>query len=117
MPFSYISQAAIYGLSSLSILTIGTTVAKISFALTLLNLANSLWKWINWLVWTIIVTLVLFAIPVAVLPWLQCKPLAKVIIDFLPGTCINKAPTVNFGIFQGGQYWTLRLRILGRTPY
>ncbi|KAH7024353.1 uncharacterized protein B0I36DRAFT_366304 [Microdochium trichocladiopsis] len=101
VPFSNLNLAATYGLSNITILTVGTTVAKISFALTLLNLANSLWKWINWVIWAIIVTLVVFAAPVATLPWIQCKPLAKVVIDFLPGTCINKAPTVNLGIFQG----------------
>ncbi|KAH7033663.1 uncharacterized protein B0I36DRAFT_321858 [Microdochium trichocladiopsis] len=101
VPFTNLMSLAIYGLCGITVAFLGITVAKISFAFTLLNLANSLWSWINWVIWFIVISLIVFTLPVAILPWVQCDPLAKAVVDFIPGTCVNKWHTINFGIFQG----------------
>jgi hypothetical protein len=64
------------------------------------------------------VTLVAFSIPVAVLPWVQCTPITKTFVDFYPGECIDKTPSVAFGIFQGGQLHALleSLTATANTP-
>jgi hypothetical protein len=56
-----------------------------------------------------IATLAIFAIPAAVLPWVLCKPLTKTFADVIPGTCINKDPSVKYARFQAGKYTDLYL--------
>jgi hypothetical protein len=50
-----------------------------------------------------IASLAIFAVPVAVLPWVLCKPLTKTFADIIPGTCINKDPSVKYARFQAGE--------------
>ncbi|KAJ4332399.1 hypothetical protein N0V87_008395 [Didymella glomerata] len=35
-----------------------------------------------------------------VLPFMQCKPIAKTFVDLLPGTCIDKRPSLRYARFQ-----------------
>ena len=97
-----LSKLTIYGFVTLSLVIVAVTVAKISFALTLLTLANGLWRWINWTVWFLVIVMVVITIPVAILPWVQCIPLEKSYIDFIPGKCIDKNHTVRLGMFLAG---------------
>lgn len=89
-----------YGATGLSVNIFATTLSKVAFGVTLLRLTTD---WYRKVVWFAIATLMIFAIPAAVLPWVQCKPLAKAFLDILPGTCIDKRPTVKFGRFQAGK--------------
>lgn len=95
-------------------------LSKISFGITLLRLTNS---WAKWYTWFAIGTLAAFALPAAILPWVQCRPLAKTFVDLIPGECIDKRPSVKFAEFQAGtashqlsrSIWTLTQCSLGRT--
>jgi hypothetical protein len=92
-----------YGAAELTIYTVAIALSKISFGLTLLRLTDG---WIRVFVYFAISTLAIFAIPPTVIPWVQCKPLAKTFVDFIPGTCINKHPSVVFGRFQACEQTT-----------
>jgi hypothetical protein len=89
-----------YGASLLTISTVATTLSKISFGITLLRLTDG---WLRRFVYFAIATLAIFAVPAAVVPWIQCKPLAKTFLDILPGTCINKHPSLTYGRFQASE--------------
>lgn len=54
-------------------------------------------------IWFVIATLALFAIPIAILPWVQCRPLAKTFVDFYPGECMDKSISVKIGMVQAGK--------------
>jgi len=85
------------GAAELTIYTIAIALSKISFGLTLLRLTDG---WVRLYVYFAISTLAIFAIPATIIPWVQCKPLAKTFVDFIPGECINKQPSVVYGRFQ-----------------
>ncbi|KAH5059800.1 hypothetical protein HBI73_208890 [Parastagonospora nodorum] len=95
--FSNLERIAYYGATSLSVSIIAITLSKISFGITLLRLTIT---WPRYYVWFAMATLAIFAVPVAVIPWVQCKPLAKTFADILPGKCIDKHPSVVYGRFQ-----------------
>jgi hypothetical protein len=92
-----------YGASEISISVCAITLSKISFGVTLLRLTNG---WPRIFVYFAMATLAIFAVPAAVLPWTQCKPLAKNFMNLIPGTCVNKRPSVIYGRFQASQYTT-----------
>ncbi|KAH8655459.1 hypothetical protein BX600DRAFT_515280 [Xylariales sp. PMI_506] len=92
------SQIALYGAIGLTVGTLAINLAKISFAVTLITLTEGRWRTV---VWFAIGSLTLFAIPVAILPWLQCNPLVKTFVDFWPGQCVDKNISLYYGIFQG----------------
>ena len=98
--FDHLERIAYYGASSLSISICAITLSKISFGITLLRLTD---KWPRRYVYFAMSTLAIFAIPVAILPWVQCRPLAKTFVDIIPGTCIDKNPSVHYGRFQAGE--------------
>ncbi|ENI00973.1 hypothetical protein COCC4DRAFT_65104 [Bipolaris maydis ATCC 48331] len=85
------------GGAELTIYTIAIALSKISFGLTLLRLTDG---WVRLYVYFAISTLAIFAVPATIIPWVQCKPLAKTFVDFIPGECINKHPSVVYGRFQ-----------------
>lgn len=47
-------------------------------------------------------TLSVFAVPIIVLPWVQCRPLVKTFVDIYPGECIDKSHSIRYGEFQAG---------------
>jgi hypothetical protein len=98
---SHFNVMIYYGASELTVSITAITLSKISFGITLLRLTDG---WLRYYVWFGIATLAIFATPVAVIPWVQCKPLAKTFLDLIPGTCIDKHPSVVYGRFQAGQY-------------
>jgi hypothetical protein len=99
------------GAAELTIYTIAIALSKISFGITLLRLTDGR---IRLVVYFAISTLAIFAIPATIIPWVQCKPLAKTFVDFLPGTCINKNPSVVYGRFQAGKQTTPNIVHLDR---
>jgi hypothetical protein len=103
--FGHFERITYYGASALTFSIAGIILSKVSFGLTLLRLTDG---WLKVYVWFAIATLFLFAVPVAVLPWVLCKPITKTFVDILPGTCIDKNPSVRYGRFQAGSYAKLR---------
>ncbi|KAG9187520.1 hypothetical protein G6011_05391 [Alternaria panax] len=95
--FANFERITYYGASALTVSICGIILSKISFGLTLLRLTDG---WLRAYVWFAIATLFIFAVPVAVLPWVLCKPITKTFVDILPGTCIDKYPSVQYGRFQ-----------------
>lgn len=93
----------LYGAAELTIYTIAIALSKISFGITLLRLTDG---WSRLFVYFAISTLAIFAIPATIIPWVQCRPLAKTFVDFIPGECINKNPSVVYGRFQAGKQTT-----------
>jgi hypothetical protein len=99
--FGNFERITYYGASALTVSIAGIILSKISFGLTLLRLTDG---WLKAYVWFAIATLFIFAVPVAVLPWTLCKPLTKTFVDILPGTCVDKHPSVVYGRFQAGSF-------------
>lgn len=97
---SHFEAMTYLGASELTVSIVAITLSKISFGITLLRLTD---HWLKYYVWFGIATLAIFALPVAVIPWVQCKPLAKTFLDLIPGTCIDKKPSVVYGTFQAGE--------------
>jgi hypothetical protein len=89
-----------FGAAELTIYTIAIALSKISFGLTLLRLTDG---WTRLAVYFAISTLAIFAIPATVIPWVQCTPLAKTFVDFIPGHCMNKRPSTMYGQFQASK--------------
>jgi hypothetical protein len=89
------------GAAELTIYTVAIALSKISFGLTLLRLTDG---WTRLFVYFAISTLAIFAVPATIIPWVQCKPLAKTFVDFIPGTCGNKQPSVVYGRFQASKH-------------
>ncbi|KAF2996808.1 hypothetical protein E8E13_001694 [Curvularia kusanoi] len=85
------------GAAELTIYTIAICLSKISFGLTLLRLTDG---WYRLAVYFAIATLAIFATPATIIPWVQCTPLSKTFVDFIPGHCINKQPSIIYGQFQ-----------------
>jgi hypothetical protein len=85
------------GAAELTIYTVAIALSKISFGLTLLRLTDGR---VRLFVYFAISTLAIFAVPATIIPWVQCTPLAKTFVDFIPGQCINKHPSVVYGRFQ-----------------
>lgn len=95
--FSHFDDIAYYGATGLSVSIFAISLSKISFAITLLRLTDG---WYRKYTYFAMANLAIFAIPVAIIPWVQCRPLTKTFVDIIPGTCINKYPSVQFGRFQ-----------------
>lgn len=89
-----------YGAAELTIYTVAIALSKISFGITLLRFTDG---WTKVFVYFAISTLAIFAIPATVIPWVQCKPLAKTFVDFIPGHCNDKRPSVVYGQFQASE--------------
>jgi hypothetical protein len=89
------------GAAELTIYTVAIALSKISFGLTLLRLTDG---WTRLYVYFAMATLAIFAVPATIIPWVQCKPLAKTFVDFIPGTCGNKQPSVVYGRFQASEH-------------
>ncbi|KAF2997634.1 hypothetical protein E8E13_004741 [Curvularia kusanoi] len=95
--FDHLDKIAFYGATGLTISTFAITLSKISFGVTLIRLTDG---WPRMYVFFTMVTLAIFSIPTATLPWVLCKPLSKTFVDILPGTCMDKGPSVHYARFQ-----------------
>jgi hypothetical protein len=102
--FDHLDRIALYGATGLTISTLAIILSKISFGVTLTRLTDG---WPRQYVYFTMVTLAIFSIPTATLPWVLCKPLSKTFVDILPGTCIDKGPSVRYARFQASKTTTL----------
>ncbi|KAI1130898.1 hypothetical protein F5Y10DRAFT_234615 [Nemania abortiva] len=75
-----------------------TNVARVSFAITLLRLSSVKQKQI---VWFAIITLLAVTTPAIILPFVSCRPYAKIFDPSVPGTCIKRGVSVGYFIFEG----------------
>lgn len=98
--YDHIEYIAYYGAAGLSLSIVATALSKISFGVTLLRLTDD---WPRRYVYFAMTTLAIFAIPATIMPWVQCKPVAKTFVDILPGMCINKGPTIRYARFQASR--------------
>lgn len=96
-----LDMIAVYGATALSGTVVAVAASKLAFAVMLIPLTNG---WTRYYVWFSIVTTALFATPMAIMPWVQCKPLVKTFVDFWPGECINKRPSVIYGEFASSTF-------------
>lgn len=76
--------------------------SKTSFALTVWRLSDG---WMRYLVVGLIVSMNVAMGVSALLPWVQCKPLAKAWNPMLPGQCWDAHATIYYNIFSGGEWW------------
>lgn len=104
--FDHLDRIALYGATGLTISTLAIILSKISFGVTLTRLTDG---WPRQYVYFTMVTLAIFSIPTATLPWVLCKPLSKTFVDILPGTCIDKGPSVRYARFQASKTTILSL--------
>ncbi|KAA8626360.1 hypothetical protein PtrV1_02040 [Pyrenophora tritici-repentis] len=88
--FANFERITYYGASGLTVSIFAIILSKISFGLTLLRLTEG---WLKAWVWFAIATLFIFAVPVAIIPWVLCKPITKTFVDILPGECVDKHPS------------------------
>jgi hypothetical protein len=95
--FLHLETITYCGASALSISVAAITLSKISFGVTLLRLTDG---WLRYYVYFAITTLAIFALPAAVLPWVLCKPITKTFVDIIPGTCMDKQPSLQYARFQ-----------------
>lgn len=107
---TYLDKITVVGAVGLTISIVAINASKISFAITLIPLTKG---WARYYIYFAIFTLVAFAVPVAVAPWTQCRPLVKTFIDFYPGECVDKRPAVRFGIFQASRAPAVHVSSLG----
>lgn len=116
--FDHSTRIAYYGASGLAVSMVATTLSKVSFAVTLLRLTDG---WPRRWVFFAMATLAIFAIPTMILPFVQCKPIAKTFVDLLPGTCIDKGPALRYGRFQASKcidcVWCYMSAMLIRMQY
>ncbi|PVH96838.1 hypothetical protein DM02DRAFT_686833 [Periconia macrospinosa] len=97
IPLANFDQIMVYGASGLTLSIVAINMSKISFGITLFRLTTG---WPRHYICFSIVTLVIFAFPPAIMPWVLCKPIAKAFIDIIPGTCIDRTPSIKFAQFQ-----------------
>ncbi len=81
------------------VVLISTTLARISFAATLLQLSNQKEKRF---VWFAITTLPAVAIPAIVFPFISCIPYDKIFDDSIPGKCMDEGVGIGYFIFEAG---------------
>ncbi|KAI1525691.1 hypothetical protein PtrSN002B_011728, partial [Pyrenophora tritici-repentis] len=111
--FANFERITYYGASGLTVSIFAIILSKISFGLTLLRLTEG---WLKAWVWFAIATLFIFAVPVAIIPWVLCKPITKTFVDILPGECVDKHPSVIYGRFQAGSYAKLPISLHSEHP-
>lgn len=97
---SNLDTMTVFGAAGLSSSSLAIAASKTSFAVTLIPLTTT---WTRYYIYFVITTTAIFATPTAITPWVQCKPLVKTFVDFWPGECINKQPSVTYGEFAGSK--------------
>ncbi|KAI1191093.1 hypothetical protein F5B17DRAFT_426973 [Nemania serpens] len=80
------------------VVRLSTNLARVSFALTLLQLSNERQKLF---VWFAIGSLLAVTTPSIILPFVSCRPYSKIFDPSIPGTCIDEAASVGYFNFEG----------------
>jgi len=94
-----IRKILIYLMAASGIIRLSTNIARVSFAMTLLRLANEKEKIF---VWFAITSLLAVMTPAIILPFATCSPFEKIFDQSIPGTCIDKRASIGYFYFQGG---------------
>ncbi|KAI0491101.1 hypothetical protein F4859DRAFT_520666, partial [Xylaria cf. heliscus] len=81
------------------VIRLSTNLARISFAITLLQLSGTREKQF---IWFAIATLLAVTIPAIILPFASCIPYEKIFDPSIPGTCIDEGVSVGYFVFEGG---------------
>ncbi|KAI3321484.1 hypothetical protein HD806DRAFT_153943 [Xylariaceae sp. AK1471] len=81
-----------------AVIRLSTNLARISFAITLLQLSNERERRF---VWFAITTLLAVMTPAIILPFVSCRPYAKIFDPSIPGVCIAKNVNLGYFIFEG----------------
>ncbi|KAI0814625.1 hypothetical protein GGR55DRAFT_675919 [Xylaria sp. FL0064] len=76
---------------------LSTCVARISFAVTLLQLSDGREKRF---VWFAILTLPTVAIPAIIFPFVSCIPYSKIFDPSIPGICMDESVSIGYFIFE-----------------
>lgn len=101
MDIAHLDTIAVYGATALSGTVVAISASKMAFAVMLIPLTSG---WTRNYVYFALVTTAVFAAPMAVMPWVQCRPLVKTFVDFWPGECIDKQPSVIYGEFASSPF-------------
>lgn len=87
------------------VVRLSTNFARVSFAITLLQLSNEREKRF---VWFAITTLLAVGTPAIILPFVSCIPYEKIFDPSVPGTCIGEQTSLGYFIFEGGMFVATR---------
>ncbi|KAI0433060.1 hypothetical protein F5Y09DRAFT_300183 [Xylaria sp. FL1042] len=79
------------------VVRLSTTSARISFAVTLLQLSDEREKRF---VWFAILTLPTVAIPAIIFPFVSCIPYDKIFDPSIPGICMDEGVSIGYFIFE-----------------
>lgn len=82
-----------------AVVRLATSLARISFATTLLQLVTPGEKRFVWLA---IITLAAVAIPAVILPFVSCIPYEKIFDPSIPGTCTGQVVELGYFYFEAG---------------
>lgn len=91
-----ITSIAIYYQASTTVAILAQNLSKMSFGVTLLKLIPGRWRYVCWFA---IISLTMIAIPLAVIPWVQCIPFEKGFDNRIPGRCMDKSIPIGYGMF------------------
>jgi uncharacterized membrane protein len=89
----------IYLMVAAGVIRLSTNIARVSFAMTLLRLANEKERIF---VLFAITSLIVVMIPAIILPWVSCRPFEKIFDRSIPGSCIDGKASIGYFYFQGG---------------
>lgn len=79
--------------------SLGAAWSKTSFAITLLRITS---RWVKVGLWCIVVTLNIFLVFNAILPYVWCRPAAKGWSPTVHGTCWDRKVTIYYSMFAAG---------------
>lgn len=82
-----------------AIVRLSVALARVSFGITLLHLSKRGEKLV---VWFAIVSLLAVVTPAVILPFVACRPYAKIFDKSIPGVCIRRGVSVGYFYFSGG---------------
>ncbi|KAI3323264.1 hypothetical protein HD806DRAFT_498644 [Xylariaceae sp. AK1471] len=80
------------------IIRLSVGLARVSFAITLLQLCN---KWETRFVWVAIVSLLAVMIPAIIIPFVSCRPYERIFDKSVPGVCLSANVSLGYFYFHG----------------
>lgn len=100
MDLEKMPKAALFSYAAAFATILGTAWSKTSFGITLLRISSG---YATWLVWFIIASVNLVLGASAVLLWIQCWPLKKLLSDAEEGTCWPRLIGERYQTFCSGK--------------
>ncbi|ORY70321.1 uncharacterized protein BCR38DRAFT_332542 [Pseudomassariella vexata] len=98
---------------------LGAAWSKTSFALTLLRLTSGTMEYVvstKYLIWGVIISLNLTLTFNTILPFIQCKPIARAWNPYIEGTCWERTVVVDYGVFAAAYSATMDF-VLAIVPW